>query len=187
MTTKQSLLIRASDKTDRDAILALHLAAFGNTEGEEVSALTNDLLDDPTAEPRLSLLAERSGQVLGHVLFTAVRVHGSSHDQPGRILAPLGVAPKAQGQGVGSALVRESLEQLRKQGTGLVFVLGHPDYYPRFGFEPASQFGLFAPYPIPEAVAAAWMVQELNPGYLGRLKGIVQCAEALDRPEHWRE
>ena len=187
MAANISLLIRASDKTDRDAILALHLAAFGIAEGEEVSALTDDLLDDPTAEPRLSLLAERSGQVLGHVLFTAVRIRAEGDDEAGQILAPLGVAPAVQGQGVGSALVLESLEHLRKLGTGLVFVLGHPEYYPRFGFEPAGQYGLLAPYPLAEKVAAAWMVRELTPGCLGRVKGIVQCAEVLDRPEYWRE
>jgi len=187
MTNEKSLLIRETDEADREAILALHLAAFGKAEGKEVSALTRGMLEDQTAEPRLSLLAEQSGKVLGHVLFTAVRIQGRVHREAGQILAPLGVAPGAQGLGVGSALVREGLERLRNQGTGLVFVLGHPEYYPRFGFEPAGQHGLFAPYPIPDEVAAAWMVQELNPGFLGRVKGSVQCAEVLDRPEHWRE
>ena len=76
---------------------------------------------------------------------------------------------------------------MRREGTGLVFVLGHPGYYPRFGFEPAGRLGFKAPYPIPDEAAEAWMVQELSPGFIGRVSGTVRCCEVLDRPEHWQE
>jgi putative acetyltransferase len=69
----------------------------------------------------------------------------------------------------------------------LVFVLGHPDYYPRHGFEPAGPQGLDAPYPIPAAHEDAWMVLALRPGVIGKLRGRVVCADALDKPEYWRE
>jgi putative acetyltransferase len=69
----------------------------------------------------------------------------------------------------------------------LVFVLGHPAYYPRFGFSPAGARGLDAPYPIPQKNAEAWMVRELRPGVIGDCSGRVICADALADPEYWRE
>ena len=69
----------------------------------------------------------------------------------------------------------------------LVFVLGHSGYYPRFGFMPVVRLGLEAPFPIPDEDSDAWMVLGLRPGLLGRVEGRVACADALSRPEHWRE
>ena len=185
--TEKSLLIRSSTEADRVAIVSLHREAFGESEGEEVSALAIALLDDPTAKPMLSLLAEEAGELLGHVLFTAVQIVDGETSVPGLILAPVGVAPSAQGKGVGGALIRAGLERLGGEGAGLVFVLGHPGYYPRFGFATAGTLGFQAPYPIPEKNADAWMVQELNPGYIGRVSGTVRCSDALNHPDLWRE
>lgn len=179
--------IRSSRHADIDAIAKLHREAFGPQEGEVVAALAIDLLGDPTARPVLSLLAEENGELRGHVLFSSVSVVDGSLSVPGRILAPVGVSSKVQGMGIGSRLIRAGLEQLRAVGVRLVFVLGHPSYYPRFGFEPAGRLGLEAPYPVPDRVADAWMVLELEAGHLGHVKGTVQCAEVLNQPEHWRE
>ena len=177
-----TLVIRESDNRDTEAIVTLHLAAFGEAEGEEVSMLARELLCDPSAEPVLSLVAEQGDELLGNVLFTAVRIGDGNDSVTGQILAPLGVAPSAQGTGIGGRLVRAGLERLGAAGIGLVFVLGHPGYYPRFGFEPAGRLGLQAPYPIPEEHADAWMVLELGEGNLGRVHGTVHCCDALDRP-----
>ncbi|MCP4699304.1 MAG: N-acetyltransferase, partial [Gammaproteobacteria bacterium] len=95
--------------------------------------------------------------------------------------------PEAHSTGVGGRLIEEGLRQLKKSGVELVFVLGHPDYYPRSGFVPAGALGYEAPYPIPEEVAGAWMVQELSSGVIGRVAGKIQCSKVLDQPEHWRE
>jgi predicted N-acetyltransferase YhbS len=174
------LVIRSSVEGDREAILSLHRAAFGEAEGEEVSMLAGELLDDPTAKPILSLLAEEGHEVMGHVLFTAVRIVHEKTTVPGQILAPVGVAPVAQGRGIGGALIRAGLKRLAADDTRLVFVLGHPGYYPRFGFSPAGRLGFQAPYPIPEKNADAWMVKELHSGVLSR----VRCARptrALER------
>ncbi|MCP4693940.1 MAG: N-acetyltransferase [Desulfobacterales bacterium] len=103
------------------------------------------------------------------------------------ILAPLAIIPGAQGKGVGGKLIVEGLRQLTESNMDLVFVLGHPGYYPKFGFKPAGAVGFEAPYPIPEKDAAAWMVQELRPGVIGSLSGKIICADALHQPEHWRE
>ena len=181
----ESALIRPSQDGDRDAIRALHYSAFDAAERAAVSDLAVDLLDDMTARPLLSLLAELDGRVLAHVLFTSVTVEGKSGSATGRILAPLAVAPGAQRRGMGSELVRAGLDRLRNDGVGLVFVLGHPEYYPRFGFRPAGRLGFDTPFPIPEEAADAWMVLELRPGQLSRASGRVRCCQALSRPEYW--
>jgi len=69
----------------------------------------------------------------------------------------------------------------------MVFVLGHPAYYPRYGFKPAGHLGFEAPFSIPNEHADAWMVQALRPGIIDSFIGKVICADALNKPEHWRE
>lgn len=177
--------IRTSTADDRQAISALHLDAFGPDEGPEIIRLVDDLFADPSAQPLLSLVAD-DGEITGHVMFTAVHLP----EQPQvamQILAPLAVARTHQGNGVGSALVREGLERLAADDTRLVFVLGHPGYYPRFGFRPAGALGLDAPYPVPDHHADAWMVQALGKDMGDRVSGQIQCARALDHPAYWCE
>ena len=168
-------------------IMDIHRAAFDVAEGETIARLVSEMLADPTAMPLSSLVADGDGALLGHVLFTAVHVVDGSKTFPGQILAPLAVRPEAQGSGIGSSLVREGLQILGARGVGLVFVLGHPSYYPRFGFGPAGPHGLDTPHAIPCEAAEAWMVLELQPGHIGRIRGRVRCCEALNHPQHWRE
>jgi putative acetyltransferase len=178
------MFIRETTLSDLDAILAVEDAAFGR---DDVVGLTRDLLHDPTAIPALSLLAFDGDRPVGHILFTSARLEPSAPSATLSILAPLAVIPEEQGNGVGGALIEYGLRVLSDAGVGLVFVLGHPGYYPRHGFAPAGCQGFDAPYPIPAKDADAWMVRELRPGLIGNLRGTVLCAEALDRPEHWRE
>jgi putative acetyltransferase len=89
----------------------------------------------------LSLVAEE-GDVVGHILFTPVTVEGAGRRVCGIGLAPMAVLPDWQRRGIGSQLVRQGLDILRRRGCPFVVVVGHPDYYPRFGFEPASVHGL---------------------------------------------
>jgi predicted N-acetyltransferase YhbS len=103
------------------------------------------------------------------------------------LLAPLAVLPDHQRQGIGSGLVEEGLAQLRAAGVSIVFTLGHPDYYPRFGFSTAGSQGFAAPYPIEAKNADAWMVLRLDDALPRTYRGTVRCAKALDRPEYWRE
>lgn len=173
--------------TDSGTVLDIHARAFGPEQGPEIAALVEALLRDPTAEPRLSLLAFEDDRPIGHILFTRARVSASGEAPAAAILAPLAVIPESHSRGVGGELIRGGLRRLRESGVDLVFVLGHPGYYPRYGFQPAGALGFDAPYPIPEKDAGAWMVQELRPGVIGTVRGTVRCADALDRPEHWRE
>ena len=165
-------------------MLAIEAAAFGRPDE---AGLVDALLDDPTARPFVSLLAELDGRAVGHVLFTAARVVDDDAVVRASLLAPLAVVPEAQRRGVGVALISAGVEALAALDVGLVFVLGHIDYYPRAGFRPALPFGLAAPYPIDSAVADAWMVRETRPGLLGAARGTVQCADALMHPALWRE
>ena len=104
-----------------------------------------------------------------------------------QILAPLAILPEEQKKGIGEKLINEGLRLLKESGTELVFVLGHPTYYPRCGFIPAGGQGFEAPYPIPEEHAEAWMIQELNDDVIKNNSGKVQCSKVLNEPQHWKE
>ncbi len=182
-----TLIIRESTESDVNDVLEVEKHAFGNEEGPVIADLVNGLLADPTAMPVLSLIAVNHDRVIGHILFTKVRIAYPKESIPAVILAPLAVIPDAQCQGVGGQLIEEGLKRLAESGVKLVFVLGHPEYYPRHGFRPAGACGFDAPYPIPDEHANAWMVRELCSGVIGRVSGRVTCADVLNRPEHWRE
>lgn len=177
-----NIVIRETIEGDRENIYRVESEAFGY---EKEAKLVDSLLDDPTARPYLSLLAQEGDRAVGHILFTAASIAESRRKVS--LLAPLSVVPDAQGKGVGGRLIQAGLERLAEAGVDLVFVLGHPTYYPRLGFVPAHTYGLEAPYPIPADHSDAWMVQGLHPSALAGVCGRVTCAGALDQPEHWRE
>jgi putative acetyltransferase len=179
--------IRPTKESDLHDVLLIHKAAFGNENGQEMADLVNGLLIDPSAMPILSLIAIKDNQAIGHILFTKAQIIDSNQSISAVILAPLAVIPAAQSQGVGGQLINEGLKRLSESGVDLVFVLGHPEYYPRHGFKKASILGFDAPYPIPQEHADAWMVQELRSGVIGSVSGKVQCSDVLNQPEHWRE
>lgn len=178
------MIIREASELDLNDVLLVEKEAFGY---DKESNLVKDLLSDLSAKPFCSLLAFDDDKAVGHILFTSARLEGSQNDTSISLLAPLAVIPDFQKQGVGGKLIEHGLKHLANSGVGLVFVLGHPDYYPRYGFKPAGVQGFEAPYPIPEEHANAWMVQELHPGVIGGISGKVRCADMLNKPEHWRE
>ncbi|MBU1140435.1 MAG: N-acetyltransferase [Proteobacteria bacterium] len=179
--------IRKAVESDTSEILNVHKKAFGEQKGIVIRQLVDSLFEDITAKPIFSLVAVEDDTIVGHILFTKVIINGASEGLPAQILAPLAVLPNYQNRGGGCQLVKAGIEELRKSGVKLLFVLGHPGYYPRYGFSPAGELGYEAPYPIPEEHSGAWMVQELYPGIIGVEKGAVQCSDALNEPEHWRE
>ena len=184
---EKTLEIRKSTETDRVEIEKIHIKAFGEEEGPEIADLVNGLMDDKTAMPLLSLVAVENGQLIGHILYTKAVLTETDKSVSVQILAPMAVLPHIQSKGVGSKLIKEGLSKLKESGVELVFVLGHPEYYPRCGFITAGVLGFEAPYPIPDEFAGAWMVQELKDGVIGNVKGKVQCSEVLNEPQHWRE
>lgn len=179
--------IRKSSETDKPAIETVHIRAFGEEEGPLIAQLVNDLLEDETAHPLLSLVAIQDSKIVGHILFTKATLTHTDKSVSAQLLAPLAVLPEVQSKGIGAQLISEGLRQLKESGVDLVFVLGHPAYYPRCGFVTAGVVGFEAPYPIAEKNAEAWMVQELNESVIESVKGKVQCAQALNHPELWCE
>ncbi len=167
---------------DSDAVLGVERAAFAR---EDEAALVAALLQDPTAQPSVSLLAFLANKPVGHGLFTKAVLADASRHVSAAILAPLAVVPGFQRRGVGRALIEHGASMLAASGVRLIFVLGDPAYYTRCGFAPAGPHGLRAPYPIvPEE---AWMVRPLVPNVLGSGTGVITCAECLAKPEYWRE
>ena len=181
------MIIRKAESEDLISLLAVVEEAFGEHEGPEVVGLVKDLLNDPTAYPLLSLIAENDDhRILGHILFS----RAGFDDKPevkASCLSPLAVAPDMQNRGIGQALINEGLAMLRTMDVELVFVLGHPAYYPRCSFVIAGELGFETPYPLAEEAKEAWMVYELKPGALKKTKGKVIFADALLDPRYWRE
>jgi predicted N-acetyltransferase YhbS len=174
-------------ESHRQAISDVVIAAFGNMQGKEIADLIIELLKDPSAQPLLSLVATTDDSVVGHILFTNARIEHPQRVVSSAILAPLAVHPDYQNQGIGGQLIKQGLKRLKAAGVELVFVLGHPGYYPKHGFLAAGIIGFDAPFPIPPENSGAWMVQQLCPGIIGHIRGQVVCAETLNDPKHWRE
>ena len=183
---KMIIQIKQTDSNDLKDILTVEERAFGYTKEAELTAA---LLKDKTAEPTLSLLAFDEDKAVGHILFTRVYINEMTINQRLlHILAPLAVIPEYQKRGVGGLLIKDGLRRLRSMGSEMVFVLGHKEYYPKFGFVPdAKKIGYSAPYAIPEEHKNAWMVQSLNPTGFSTNHGKIICADELNKPEHWRE
>ena len=158
----------------------VHQNAFDLSEGETVSQLTIDLLEDKTAVPILSLVAEQDNEIIGNVIFSSVNIEGVE-GVSAYILAPLAVTRLVQRSGIGTQLINKGLETLKERGAKIVLVYGDPNYYTRTGFK--AGHNLEAPYKLeyPEA----WMAQELVKGVLAKTQGMVRCALSLNSPEHW--
>jgi putative acetyltransferase len=155
-----------------DAVRNVNRRAFGqSTEGEIVDVIR---MSCPEA---ISLVAVEGEYVVGHILFSPVKIDGSSI-AGGMGLAPMSVLPEKQRLGIGSNLVHAGLDQLRKADCPFVIVLGHPGYYPRFGFKPASQYGMSCQWPgVPDK---AFMVLVLNEGVLKGIQGIIRYRTEFD-------
>lgn len=164
--------IRSQEPGDRDAVRRVNEAAF-DTPAE--AGLAEALHESGDAVPELCLVATEGDEVVGHICFSRARLGA---DGPEILaLAPMAVDPRRQNRGIGSELVREGLERAEATAFPLVVVLGHPDYYPRFGFDPASAYGVACPYDgIPPE---AWMAYTL-PAYEPGIRGTVVYAEPFD-------
>ena len=163
---------RPETPDDFDAIRELHAAAFAPSEVE--AKLVDQLRGDGDHVPELCLVATGDDDaVIGHILFSRARLD-SGHDI--LVLAPMGVLPERQRAGVGTALIADALGRADESAFPLISVLGHADYYPRFGFEPASPLGLRAPFEVPDEV---WMARPL-PRHTPDARGTVRYARAFD-------
>jgi putative acetyltransferase len=164
--------IRTETPADFDAIRAVHTEAFAPSPVE--AKLVDDLRAEGALVTDLCLVASEGEAVIGHIAFSRAMLDPSGHEI--LVLAPMGVLPDHQRQGVGMQLIGQSMRRAALTDFPLVSVLGHAEYYPRFGFEPARPLGIDPPFDVPDE---AWMARKL-PRYSDDAKGTVRYAQAFD-------
>src|SRR5262245_11742413 len=157
--------VRSEAEADRAAVRAVNEAAFG-------ADLEADIVEVLRGRDRqlISLVADVGGEVVGHILFSPVSLTGHPHLKV-MGLGPMAVLPHRQRKGIGSALVSEGLASCKRLGYHAVVVIGHAEYYPRFGFVPATRYALRSEYDVPEEV---FMVIELEAGALRGAWGLIR-------------
>jgi putative acetyltransferase len=157
--------IRSERPEDVAAIRHVHEQAFGGPGEAHLVELLRE-----ASKAAVLLVAVHDGQIVGHVLFSQVTIDPEQAGLNGVGLAPVGVLPEFQNKGIGSSLVRAGLEACKRAGHDVVVVLGHTDYYPRFGFSQASEYGLGNEYNADEH----FMALELREGALAQVRGVVK-------------
>lgn len=158
--------IRSEKLEDLEAVRNVNIAAFGR---ENEANLVDSLRGSAST---FSFVAVQSDRIVGHLFFSLVAVEGKCSRNLSILgLAPVAVLPKYQRQGIGTLLIRQGLKECARSGFQAVVVLGHPDFYPRFGFIPASRKGLGCEYDVPDE---AFMVLELESGALQDCSGTVK-------------
>ena len=157
------LEIREEASADRDAAGEANRLAFG---GDDEAMLVDALRAGGYL--RVSLVAEDQGRVVGHIVFSDLPVVTAGTTVETLALAPMAVLPEFQRRGIGSALVREGLDLCRRRGHRIVVVLGHPGFYPRFGFSTDLAVPLASPF-----AGDSFMALELTPGALEGVAGTV--------------
>ena len=160
------LTIRPERPEDIPVVWQVNAAAFGRSaEADLVDTLRG------RGVVTLSLVAIEEAPIVGHILFTPVTIERKEETHTAVALGPLAVLPAHQNRKIGSQLVTAGLAACRSAGHGVVIVLGHPGYYPRFGFVPAFRHGIRWEQDIPDEV---FMVVELLPGALSGVRGVVR-------------
>ena len=148
------MLVRTERPGDEERIAAVHRGAFGK---DEEARIVDALRTSAEYLPELSLVAEVDGEIVGHVVLS----RGGLDGRPAVALGPIGVEPGYQRRGIGSTLMRVAIARAQELGEDVIVLLGHPWYYPRFGFVPASRLGIEFGEDLPEEV---FMALELRPG-----------------------
>jgi putative acetyltransferase len=159
-------IIRPETPKDVDSIRYVNEQAFGQeNEAKLIEKLRNH------GVLTISLVAVQDGEIVGHIAFSPVVIESGLSSFEAIALAPMAVLPAYQREGIGSQMVRAGLEKCRRLGHEIILVLGHPDYYPRFGFVSAKPKGIDCEFEVPEE---AWMIMELREGALAGRRGIVR-------------
>lgn len=163
--------LRPETSADIAVIHQLHTAAFGGPgEARLVDALR------AAGALTISLVAAEAGAVVGHIAFSPVEIVGEHSTSKALALAPVAVLPGHHRRGIGSRLIEAGLAEARRLGWELVIVLGHHDYYPRFGFVTAKPHGILCPFEVPDET---FMVLALQPEVFGKHQGVVKYHAAF--------
>jgi len=161
--------IRPETVADRQAIYRLIELAFGQNNE---SRLVDLFRKDDCFIPELSLVAHMNEEIIGHIIFTKIVIRGETGRETSSLaLAPMGVLPAHQKSGIGGKLIRAGLSAAKELGHQSVIVMGHKDYYPKFGFLPAEKWEISTHYEVPSEY---FMAIELIPGALSNAKGVVE-------------
>lgn len=164
--------IREEQASDIEKIWAVNTQAFAtDAEAKLVNALRNSHCT------YISLVAETENNVIGHILFSPVELTGSKNKLKMMGLAPMAVLSQQQNKKIGSKLVETGLERCQLLGYDVVVVLGHPNYYPRFGFVPSVKFGIKSEYAVPDEV---FMLFAIAPESLKNQQGVIKYHEAFN-------
>lgn len=169
------IVVRAERNSDYQEISMLNDLAFGQ---ENEGLLIEALRKRKEFIKELSLVAILEGQISGHILFTPVSISGNGKSTISLALAPMCVMPELQNFGIGSQLVEHGLKAAQSLGFRSVIVLGHKEYYPRFGFKPASFFEITCPFEVPDE---CFMALELQDQALIGISGMVSYPIEFDR------
>jgi predicted N-acetyltransferase YhbS len=166
-------IVRKEILSDYDQVLELTARAFETmpfSEGDE-DKLVARLRNASTFIPELSLVAELDGQLVGHILFTPLIIDNGQQQFQSLVLGPVSVLPEFQKQGIGGALIRAGHQKALELGFLSVILIGHPEYYPRFGYKPASGWGIKTHYELPSD--DVFMAVELTENALSGVSGMV--------------
>jgi putative acetyltransferase len=172
---KMKIIIEAETEGDYEQITKLHTMAF-KRDGE--ARLVEKLRKTPIYIPELSLVAKYRKMIIGHILFYPIRINTCRKKCNSLALAPISVIPSFQNRKVGGRLIKEGLEKAKKLGFKSVMVVGHSEYYPRFGFEKASKYGISAPFDVSDSALFAIELEK---------DGLKNCSGIIEYPSEYNE
>jgi len=168
------ITLRKEEAKDFQNIAMVNDVAFGR---KAESKLIDTLRNTKEFIPDLSAIAEVDGKVIGHILFYPITINEGEKKHISLALAPMSIIPAFHKKSIGKLLVIYGLQAAKNLGHKSVIVLGHPSYYPKFGFEPASKWNIKSPFPAPDE---AFLAIELEKGSLEKVAGTVVYPKAFD-------
>ena len=178
MGLEKMISLRTEKQEDYKAVEALIKEAFAEAEysDHQEHALVARLRKAPEFIPELSIVAQLEDNLVGYILLTPIQILEGNTTHESLALAPVAVLPARQRKGIGAALIQYAHEKAAALGYTSIILLGHEDYYPKVGYKPASQFGIQAPFDVPDQ---NFMAIELVEGNLANVRGTVQYPAAF--------
>ena len=169
------IIIGVETEDDIEPITRLHITAFN---GDSEAKLVEKLRKTPKHIPNLSLVAKYKKRIIGHILFYPIKIQTKRNKVDSLALAPISVLPSFQHKGVGGRLIKEGLEAAQKLGFKSAIVIGHSEYYPKFGFRKASEYGIVAPFDVPDINFFAIELAK---------NGLKNCSGTVEYPREFNE